>query len=200
MKKIVVAITGASGSIYGVRVVEELLKAGQSVYLIVSNESLRILKHETGIDWEGKTERETQDRITEHYGGRTIYYYGEDNLWAPVSSGSFKTDGMAVVPCSMKSLAGIAHGYASNLIERAADVTLKEGRPLIICPRETPLSAIHLENMLKLARLGVRIIPPIPAFYNKPKTISDLIDFAVGRIMDSLNINHNLYQQWKSEE
>jgi len=200
MKKIVAAITGASGSIYGVRLVEELLKAGQSVYLIVSNESLRILKHETGIDWQGKTEMETQNRIIEHYGGRTISYYGEDNLWAPLSSGSFKTDGMVVVPCSMKSLAGIAYGYASNLIERAADVTLKEGRPLIICPRETPLSAIHLENMLKLARLGVRIIPPIPAFYNKPKTINNLIDFAVGRIMDSLNINHNLYQQWKSEE
>ena len=200
MKKIVAAITGASGSIYGVRVVEELLRAGYDVYLLVSGESLRILEHETGIDWNGKTECETHKLIAGYYGSSSLHYFAENNLWAPLASGSFKTDGMVVVPCSMKTLAGIAHGYASNLIERAGDVTLKEGRTLTICPRETPLSAVHLENMLKLARLGVRIIPPIPAFYNKPKTIEDIIDFAVGRILDSLNIKHNLYKQWKSEE
>lgn len=199
MKKFVVAITGASGSIYGIRVVDELLKAEHDVYFLISGESLRILKHETGIDWNGKTESETQKLITEYYGTSSLYYFAENNLWAPVASGSFKTDAMVIAPCSMKTLAAMAHGYSANLIERAGDVTLKEGRTLVICPRETPFSAVHLDNMLKLARLGVRIVPPIPAFYNKPQTIDDIIDFAVGRILDCLNIQHNLYKQWTSE-
>jgi 4-hydroxy-3-polyprenylbenzoate decarboxylase len=118
---------------------------------------------------------------------------------APVASGSFMTNGMLVVPCTMKSLSGIANGYANNLIERAADVTIKEGRPLLLSPREMPFSAIHLENMLKLARLGVRIAPPVPAFYHGPKDLDGVIDFIVGKILDSFGVEHELFRRWKSD-
>ena len=119
------------------------------------------------------------------------------NMAAPVSSGSFETDGMFVVPCSMKTLSGIAQGYTENLIQRAADVTIKEGRPLLVSPREMPFSAIHLENMLKLARLGVKIAPPVPAFYHQPESIPDLLDFLAGKILDSMGISHNIFRRWK---
>ena len=114
----------------------------------------------------------------------------------PISSGSFKTDGMFVVPCSMKTLAGIANGYASNLIVRAADVVMKEGRKLILSPREMPFNTIHLENMLKLSRMGVTIAPPIPAFYQKPENLDNIIEFVVGKLMDSAGIEHNLFTRW----
>ncbi|MBI5195327.1 MAG: UbiX family flavin prenyltransferase [Nitrospirae bacterium] len=196
MKSFVVAITGASGSVYGLRVIEELLKAGHKVHLIISRTAFLIIKTETGIDFSGRTETEIEKRVQRHFSSKNIRYYGEQNLSAPVSSGSFITDGMLVVPCSMKTLSGIASGYANNLIERAADVVLKEGRRLILAPREMPFSAIHLENMLKLARLGVGIVPPIPAFYQKPKKLSDIVDFVAGKILDSSGIKHNLFKRW----
>ncbi len=202
MKSFVVAITGASGSVYGLRVIEELLKAGHKVHLIISRTAFLIIKTETGIDFSGRrgtqtqTQKEIEKKIQRHFSSKNLRYYSEQNLSAPVSSGSFITDGMLVVPCSMKTLSGIANGYANNLIERAADVVLKEGRRLIIAPREMPLSAIHLENMLKLARLGVKIVPPIPAFYQKPKKLSDIVDFVAGKILDSAGVKHNLFKRW----
>jgi 4-hydroxy-3-polyprenylbenzoate decarboxylase len=197
MKSYIVAITGASGSIYGLRLIEELLKAKNKIYLTISSTAFLIIKTETGINLTGKTEAETGRKIQRHFSSENVKYYSENNLSAPISSGSFITDGMLVVPCSMKTLSGIANGYASNLTERAADVILKEGRRLIIAPREMPFSAIHLENMLKLARLGVRIVPPIPAFYHKPKSIDDIVDFVVGKILDIIGIRHNLFKRWK---
>jgi 4-hydroxy-3-polyprenylbenzoate decarboxylase len=120
-------------------------------------------------------------------------------MYAPMASGSFQHDGMFVVPCSMKSLSAMAHGYAQTLFERAADVTLKEGRRLVISPRETPFSAIHLENMLKLARLGVKIVPPVIGFYHEPDKMEHIIDFISGKILDAMGFEHNLYKRWPSQ-
>ncbi len=197
MKSFIVAITGASGSIYGIRLIEGLLKSKHKVYLVISKQAFSIIKIETGINWTGNTASETEKKIQKYFSSKNIKYYSENNLSAPFSSGSFITGGMFVVPCSMKTLSGIASGYANNLIERAADVMLKEGRRLILSPREMPFSAVHLENMLKLARLGVKIIPPVPAFYHKPKNIKDIIDFVVGKILDSAEVRHNIFKRWK---
>jgi 4-hydroxy-3-polyprenylbenzoate decarboxylase len=196
MRSFVVAITGASGSVYGIRLVEELLKSGILVHLCVSHQSFFIIKTETGIDWTGKTGSETEKKIKKHFASKNLRFYNEQDLAASFSSGSFQTEGMFVVPCSMKSLSGIANGYANNLIERAADVMLKEGRKLILAPREMPFNAIHLENMLKLARLGVTIAPPVPAFYQNPKDINDIVDFVVGKILDSAGVKHELFRRW----
>lgn len=195
MKRYILAITGASGSILGLRVLENLLKTSE-VYLVISSRSFPIIKHETGIDWSGKNAADIQRKIRSHLKSPRVHYFDERNLEAPISSGSFPTDGMLVVPCSMKTLSGIANGYAENLTERAADVTIKEHRPLLISPREMPFSAIHLENMLKLSRLGVAIAPPVPAFYQKPKDLNDIIDFVAGKILDCFGIKNDLFQRW----
>jgi 4-hydroxy-3-polyprenylbenzoate decarboxylase len=196
MKSYIAAITGASGSIYGIRLVEELLKSGVLVHLCVSHQSFFIIKTETGIDWTGSTGSETEKKIKKYFASKNLKFYSEQNLAASFSSGSFLTEGMFVVPCSMKTLSGIANGYANNLIERAADVMLKEGRRLILAPREMPFNAIHLENMLSLARLGVTIAPPVPAFYHNPKNINDIVDFVVGKILDSAGLKHDLFKRW----
>jgi 4-hydroxy-3-polyprenylbenzoate decarboxylase len=197
MKRYIVAISGASGSIYGIRLVEEVLKSLNDVYLCISGPAFSIIKMETGMNWAGKTEAETEKKIRKYYSSEKVRYFSESNLAAPVSSGSFLTDGMFVVPCSMKSLSGIASGYANNLIERAADVVLKEGRRLILAPREMPFNSIHLENMLKLSRIGATIAPPVPAFYQKPGGISDIVDFVVGKLLDSAGIEHDLFKRWE---
>lgn len=196
MKSFIVAISGASGSIYGIRLVEELLKSVGNIYLCVSGPALSIMKGETGVDWTGKTDPETEKKIQKYYSSKKIQYFSESHMSAPIASGSFITDGMFVVPCSMKTLSGIANGYADNLIVRAADVVLKEGRQLVLSPREMPFSAIHLEHMLKLARMGVKIAPPVPAFYQKPKDINDIVDFVVGKLLDSAGIEHDLFKRW----
>ncbi len=197
MKSYIVAISGASGAIFGLRLVDALLKAGNRVYLLVSNTAFFIIKTETGVDLAGKTESSVNKKVRKHFSSGNIQYFAESNLAAPVASGSFVTDGMFVVPCSMKTLSGIANGYANNLIERAADVVLKEGRMLVLSPREMPFSAIHLENMLKLARLGVKIAPPVPAFYHKPKDINSIIDFVVGKLLDVSGVNNKLFKRWE---
>ncbi|BCB97336.1 flavin prenyltransferase UbiX [Dissulfurispira thermophila] len=205
MKKYILAITGASGSIFGVRLLEELLKVAE-VHLAISANTFPIIKDETGIDWtKGKRsgvkdqrskQKRTQDTIRKYFKTERLFFYEDKQIEAPIASGSFKTDGMLVVPCSMKTLSGIANGYANNLIERAADVVIKEGRPLLLSPREMPFSAIHLENMLKLARLGVKIAPPISAFYHQPKSLDDMVNFIVGKILDVFGVQHSLFKRW----
>ncbi|HUO76367.1 MAG TPA: flavin prenyltransferase UbiX [Thermodesulfovibrionales bacterium] len=195
MKRYILAISGASGSVFGIRLLKHLIKRSE-VHLIISSQSFSIISHETGIDWSAGTASQKEKKIRAHLRSRRVYYHNELNLASPLSSGSFITQGMLVVPCSMKTLSGIAHGYANNLTERAADVTIKEGRPLLLSPREMPFSAIHLENMLKLARLGVTIAPPVSAFYHKPGSLDDMVDFVAGKIMDSFGIRHTLFRRW----
>lgn len=187
MDKFILAITGASGIIYGIRLLEELIRRFE-ISLILSNSALYVMKLETEI----KNFHEFKERFND----TRIKIYFENQIDAPVASGSYKTKGMFIVPCSMKTVSAIAHGYADNLITRAADVTIKEGRKLIISPREMPLSIIHLENLLKLAKIGVIVAPPIPAFYNNPKNIDDMVNFVVGKLLDCIEIENNLYRRW----
>ncbi|WP_055669338.1 UbiX family flavin prenyltransferase [Desnuesiella massiliensis] len=189
MKKYIIAITGASGSIYAVKLIEELLKNGYSIHLVVSDNGAKVLEYETGI----KLLNFIED-MKEKYGNITLE--DVDNLFSSVASGSFKTDGMIILPCSMSSLGEIAHGVSKNLIGRAADVCIKEKRPLVIVPRETPLSSIHLKNMLILSESGVTILPAMPGFYHKPENLEDVINFVVGKILDTLSIENNLFKKW----
>ncbi len=192
-----VAISGASGAPYAHRLLQVLIKGGHSVYLSISGDGLSILNDEAGLMLKG-SETEIQYALEKHFEAKEgqIAYFDEDNMYAPIASGSVMTDATVVIPCSMKTLAAIANGFASNLIERAADVTLKERRKLIIVPREMPLSAIHLKNMLALAELGCHIIPAMPAFYHHPKKIQDLVDFVAGRVLDTMGIENDLSPRW----
>lgn len=178
----IVAVTGASGSIYARHLLEQLKRGGHDTILLVSDEAKNVIKHENE-DLQKLAELATQT-------------YSEHDLDSPASSGSMKTAGMVVVPCSMKTISCIAHGLSGNAITRAADVTLKERRPLILVPRETPLSIIHLRNLVRVAEAGAVVLPAMPAFYTKPKTIEDMVDFVVGRILDQLNVPHSLFKRW----
>lgn len=183
--KLIVGISGASGAIYGVRLLQELKEKKIETHLIISSAAEQTIKIETEM-----TVGQLEDLSTAHY--------NINDLQAPIASGDFKADGMVIIPCSMKTLAGIASGYSDNLLLRAADVTLKEGRQLVLVPRETPLSPIHLENMLKLSKLGVTMLVAAPAFYHKPRNVNDLADYIVGKVLDSFNIEHKLYEKWKA--
>jgi 4-hydroxy-3-polyprenylbenzoate decarboxylase len=185
--RLVVAITGCSGVIYGVRLIEACKKLGIETDLIVSRAAEKLLKLELGKDVEDIRKLATRN-------------YLQDDLEAPLASGSVKIDGMVIAPCSMKTLGAIASGVADNLITRAADVTLKEGRPLVLVPRETPLNLIHLENMVRLKLAGATILPAMPGFYHKPKEISEMVDFIVGRILDVLGVEHKLYRRWQGSK
>lgn len=201
MERITVAITGASGVIYGIRLIRHLLEKGFYINCIISPTGIDIIKEELNLDWHGE-EGEIDKRIKGYYSPYHEYitYYSSEALFSPLSSGSFPTKAMIVCPCSMGTLSRIARGISSNLIERAADVMVKEGRRLILVPRETPLNPIHLENMLKLSTYGVTILPAMPAFYHKPKKIEDLVDFIIGKILDCLGIEHTLFKRWGSED
>ncbi|NTW60164.1 MAG: UbiX family flavin prenyltransferase [Nitrospirae bacterium] len=192
-----IAITGASGAPYGIRVLESLIKGGHHVYLAITGDGLHILNDETGLMLKG-SEAEIQFTLEKHLAAKEgqLRYFSEDNMYAPIASGSAKVDGMVVIPCSMKALSSIANGFASNLIERAADVTIKEKRKLIIVPRETPLSTIHLRNLLALSETGCHIIPAMPAFYHHPKKLQDMIDFLAGRVLDALGVENDLSPRW----
>ena len=181
---IVVGITGASGVIYGIRLLEALNELNIENSLIISDAAKSVIKHEV---------KESVDEIIK----LTDNYYEFDDLTASINSGSFKFDGLAIVPCSMKTLSSIANGYGSNTITRVADVSLKEKRKTIIVPRETPLRSIHIENMLNLSKEGAVILPAMPGFYSDNDTVDDQINFIVGKILDSLNIENNLYKRWE---
>ncbi|WP_298436220.1 flavin prenyltransferase UbiX [Geobacter sp.] len=199
-RHVVLALTGASGAAYGLRLGGELLRRGHRVTFLVSRPGFAVLREECGLDWEGGPHA-VAGHLAAHYGAGagTLHYYADDDLLAPIASGSRAPDAMVVCPCSMGSLARIAAGLSGTLIERCADVALKEGRPLVLVPRETPLSPIHLENMLRLARLGVRIVPAMPAFYQRPATVDDLVAFMAGKVLDQLGVEHDLFPRWGAE-
>lgn len=182
--RVVLGITGASGVMYGVRLAQELAKRGVDLVIVVSESGKKVLGFECP---QGLRELERSGRLL-----------GEDEVEADVASGSAKFDATVICPCSMKTLSAIANGYANNLISRNADVALKEHRTLVLVIRETPLNAIHLENMLRLAKLGVIILPASPAFYHQPKTLDDLVNHVVGKVMDTLSVESNLFKRWGS--
>ena len=181
--KIVVCITGASGVCYAKRLLEVLKERDIKTSLIISSSAKRIIEHEL-------------DRDIQYLIDLSYEYYENNDFFSPLASGSHKFHSVVVVPCSMKTLSAVANGYSNNLICRVCDVAIKERRKIILMPREMPLSPIHLENMLKLSKLGVVIMPPIPAFYGKPKTVEDIVDFVVGRVLDNLGIPNDLFRRW----
>jgi len=183
--RLIVGISGATGSIYGLRMLEILKEKEIETHLIVSSTSKKIILEETSYSLK-KVER------------LASFIYENEDLHASISSGSFKVEGMVIIPCSIKTLSGIAHSYNQNLMTRAADVTLKERRKLILIVRETPLHQGHLELMLKITQMGGIILPPMPAFYFNPKTIDDLVNQTVGKVLDLLGINHHLFERWGS--
>jgi 4-hydroxy-3-polyprenylbenzoate decarboxylase len=182
-RRLIVAITGATGTIFGVRLLETLQGTDIETYLVMSKWAARTLVHETSY-----TIEQVQQLATR------VYPLADQG--AAISSGSFITMGMVVVPCSMRTLSAIAHGLGDNLIHRAADVILKERRRLVLAIREAPLSEIHLENMLKLSRMGVGICPPMPAFYTRPQTIDDIVNYTVARLLDQLDIHLEIHNRW----
>lgn len=190
-----VAITGASGALYAVRLGQALLQAQQPFHLILSDAAKEVWRFEMGRAL-GQTPYEIRQTLATAFGGDSFTLFDVNSLTAPPASGSVPSAGMVVIPCSMGTLAHIAHGLADNLIHRAADVVIKEKRPLVIVPREAPLSEIHLENLLKLSRLGAHVIPAMPGFYHHPRTIDDLVDFVVARVLDALKIDHSLSRRW----
>jgi len=180
-----VAMTGASGVIYGVRLIQVLKKVAPDaeVHLVISESAKKVIRHEVEVN--------PDDLL--RFADR---WYREDDMEAPIASGSFRFKSMAIVPCSMKTLASIASGISDNLIVRAADVALKERRRLILMIRETPLSLVHIENMEKVTRAGAIVMPASPGFYHKPKTIQDIVDFMVGRILDLMGVEHKMIKRW----
>lgn len=182
--RLVIGISGATGAIYGVRLLEVLSTTKDiETHLVMSDPAKRTIEHE--LDVSVKEVEALAD-----------FVYDVNDIGASISSGSFKTNGMVIAPCSIKTMSALANCYNANLLIRAGDVTIKEGRPLLIVLRETPLHAGHLRQMMELAQLGVTILPPVPAFYHKPKTIDDIVNHTVGKILDRFNIDHNLFERW----
>jgi len=200
MKNVVLAMTGASGAIYGLKLGSELLRSGAHLTILISGTGFQVIKEETGLDLKG--EGDPQQALAAYFRPESgqLEYFAEDDFFAPVASGSSAPDAMFICPCTMGTLSRIACGNSGTLLERCADVMIKERRPLLLVPRETPLSEIHLENMLKLSRLGVRIVPAMPAFYQRPESVDDMVNFVVGKVLDSLGIGHKLFKRWKGEE
>ena len=182
-KPIIVGVSGASGAVLALRFVEKLKAEGKQVHLIMSTVAKQILVHETGVQ---------PDELI----AMADTYYENHDLFAAVASGTFQTQGMVIIPCSVKSLSAIATGYADCLINRAADVTLKERRKLVLVMRETPLNLIHLDNMKKATQAGALILPPVLSFYNQPKSIDDMVDHICGKVLDALDVEHDTMKRW----
>jgi len=183
VKKLVIGMSGATGAIYGVRLLEVLADTDVETHLVVSKWARQTAEHETSVNFDGLR-------------GLATEVYSSGDMGAKLSSGSFRTDGMVIVPCSMRTVAAIAHGNGDHLVHRAADVILKERRKLVLVARETPFSDIHLENMLKLSRMGATILPPMPAFYHRPETLDDIVNQTVMRILDQFDISIDLVRRW----
>jgi len=196
---LILAITAASGVIYGVRTLEFLLRNGYKTELVISSKAYYIFQQELGIELSHDKDI-IRSRILRFLNIsediQNMHVWLDDELWAPIASGSYKTAGMIISPTSMASIAAISTGYAENLITRAADVTMKESRNMVVVPRETPISTLHLENMLKLSKMNVKIVPPVVGFYKNIKTLDDGINFVVGKILDAAGIPNDLYERW----
>jgi len=191
----VVGITGASGSIYGVRLIQELGLRKHNVNVIITSAGKKVMMEELGVSG-----LEQMDKMGLAEISSRIRIWKNDDLDAPFISGSNAPKAVVIIPCSMGKLAAVANGISSNLLERAADVSLKERRQLILVVRETPLSLIHLENMLKVARAGAQVLPAMPAFYHHPETVSDMVDFIVGKVLNLLGVKHQLFKRWRKDE
>lgn len=199
-RTVTLALTGASGMPYGLRLLECLLGASARVYLIYSQAAQIVARQEMNLGLPARA-KEAAEFLTQRYSPQPgqLQVFGREEWFAPVASGSNPADAMIICPCTMGTLASVASGLSDNLIERAADVMLKERRPLIMVPRETPLSTIHLENMLRLSRAGATILPANPGFYHHPDSVDALIDFIVARVLDQLGIDHTLMARWGDE-
>jgi 4-hydroxy-3-polyprenylbenzoate decarboxylase len=187
MKRLIVGISGASAAIYGIRLLEVLKETDVETHLVITSAARKIILLET-------------DFTVEEVEAMADYVYDIDNIGAAIASGSFKTDGMVIIPCSIKSLSAIANSYGANLLLRAADVTLKERRRLVALVRETPLHRGHLQLMLRLTEMGAIIFPPLPAFYHRPQTVQDIVDHTVGRVLDLFDVEHALFERWSGRE
>ena len=181
--KVIIGISGGSGALYALALLRVLNEMNIEIHLVISRLGAYVVEHECGVQLE-----ELKSMAT--------FYYDNQDLAAHISSGSFEIDGMVIVPCSMNTLSCVANGFSNSLLTRAADVTIKERRKFILVPREMPFSSVHLENMLKVSRLGVTVLPPCPGFYNHPENISDIVSSVVGKILDHLDIEHHLIQRW----
>jgi 4-hydroxy-3-polyprenylbenzoate decarboxylase len=199
MNTIVVGITGASGAIYGLRLIEELLRAGKQVSVLLSTAGRQVLAFETGLQL-AQQPQDCLQQLREYFAlDIGLNYYASDDFFAPIASGSSAPDALVICPCSMGTVGRIAAGLSDSLLERVADVMLKEHKRLLLVPRETPFNQLHLENLLRLSQAGAQILPAMPAFYQKPQSVEDLVDFVVGKALDSLGVAHQLFKRWGAD-
>lgn len=195
MTRYIVGLTGASGIVYGIRLLEVLLSSGAEVHLVMTDPARIVLEQE--LDW--CFEQDWYETVRTHLPPGNLKIYSNQDIAAPIASGSFRVDGMVVIPCTMASVSAFAIGASRSLLERAADVMLKEKKPLILVPRETPLSTIHLRNMLTLSESGAHIVPAMPGFYSKPESIGDLVNFLTGKVLDALGFDHELFERYGAD-
>ncbi len=200
MDNFVVGITGASGSIYGLRLIEELLRAQKQVTVLLTNAGRQVLAFETELKL-AENPADCLRQLRHHFTADDLLrHYALNDFFAPIASGSSAPDALVICPCSMGTAGRIAAGLSDNLLERVADVALKENKKLLLVPRETPFNQIHLENLLRLSKAGAQILPAMPGFYQQPQWVEDLVDFVVGKILDNLDVEHQLFKRWGSEK